>query len=38
MLEIRNDLIATPDAAEEMAGRLAPVLARAVVDLGGGAA
>lgn len=30
MLEVRNDLIATPDAAAAMALRLAPMLARAV--------
>jgi predicted N-formylglutamate amidohydrolase len=30
MLEVRNDLIATPDAQEEMAARLAPVLSAAL--------
>ncbi len=30
MLEVRNDLIATPEAAEAMAARLAPVLTRAM--------
>ena len=33
MLEIRNDLIATPDAEEAMAETLAPVLARALQTL-----
>jgi predicted N-formylglutamate amidohydrolase len=30
MLEVRNDLIATPEAAAAMAGRLAPILTRAI--------
>ncbi len=34
MLEIRNDLIATPEACDRMAAMLAPVLAKAVADLG----
>ena len=33
MLEIRNDLIATPDAQTRMAALLAPVLARALASL-----
>ncbi|MGP3695886.1 N-formylglutamate amidohydrolase [Rhodobacter sp. NSM] len=33
MLEIRNDLIATPEAEEAMADRLAPVLERALASL-----
>ncbi|SNS30077.1 Predicted N-formylglutamate amidohydrolase [[Luteovulum] sphaeroides subsp. megalophilum] len=33
MLEIRNDLIATPEAEEAMADRLAPILARALGSL-----
>lgn len=33
MLEVRNDLIATPDAQTAMAARLAPVLARAMATL-----
>ena len=35
MLEVRNDLIATPDAEEAMADQLAPVLARALAALEG---
>ena len=35
MLEVRNDLIATPEAAEAIADLLAPVLARAVASLTG---
>lgn len=37
MLEIRNDLIASPAAEEAMADRLAPVLARALATMEGGA-
>lgn len=33
MLEIRNDLIASPEAEAAMADRLAPILARAIADL-----
>lgn len=33
MLELRNDLIATPDAQAAMAGRLAPVLAGAIAGV-----
>ncbi|MBO4168599.1 N-formylglutamate amidohydrolase [Cereibacter azotoformans] len=33
MLEIRNDLIATPEAEEAMADRLAPILGRALAAL-----
>jgi len=33
MLEIRNDLIATPKLAEAMADRLAPVLQSALASL-----
>ena len=33
MLEIRNDLIATPDAETQMAATLAPVLAAAMAAL-----
>lgn len=36
MLEIRNDLIATPEAEAAMADRLAPVLAQALAVLEGG--
>lgn len=36
MLEIRNDLIATPTAEDAMADRLAPIIARAVARLSGG--
>ncbi len=35
MLEIRNDLIATPEAEAAMADRLAPVLARALARVSG---
>jgi len=38
MLEIRNDLIATPAAQEAMAERLAPVLVQALVTLETGVA
>jgi predicted N-formylglutamate amidohydrolase len=34
MLEIRNDLIATPEAAEAMAGRLAPAIRAAAAAIG----
>jgi predicted N-formylglutamate amidohydrolase len=34
MLELRNDLIATPDAQADMAGRLAPVLTASLDRLG----
>lgn len=33
MLELRNDLIATPAAADDMAARLAPAISAAVADL-----
>ncbi|NBO20872.1 MAG: N-formylglutamate amidohydrolase [Rhodobacteraceae bacterium] len=33
MLELRNDLIATPDAQTNMAALLAPIIARAVAEL-----
>jgi predicted N-formylglutamate amidohydrolase len=33
MLEIRNDLIASPEAEQAMADRLAPVIAAALTDL-----
>ena len=36
MLEIRNDLIATPEAAEAMADRLAPCLGAALAALSEG--
>jgi len=33
MLELRNDLIATPAAQQAMAARLAPVLSRAIAQV-----
>lgn len=36
LIEIRQDLIATPEAARAMAGRLEPILAGAIADMGKG--
>ncbi len=34
LIEIRQDLIATPDSSAAMAGRLAPILGQALADMG----
>jgi predicted N-formylglutamate amidohydrolase len=36
MLEVRNDLIASPDMADDVASRLAPLLSGAIASAAGG--